>query len=95
MSNFESAPDEAYLDRNLVVQAMAKMALQLGYKVGVRERGKEWPILYVDLPTGQVSWHIPASELAGGFQDYEGEWDGHDVQEKRGRLRKYLEEALK
>ncbi|MCL4332906.1 MAG: hypothetical protein M1162_05265 [Candidatus Thermoplasmatota archaeon] len=87
----ESTPDEAYLDRNLAVQVLARMAIQLGYKVGVRDRGKDWPILYVDLPTGQVSWHLPSSELIGNFPEYDVVWDGHNVEEKRGRLSKFVE----
>ena len=75
----ESSPDEAYLDRNLAVQVMAKMALQLGCRVGVREREEEWSILYIDLPTGQVSWHIPKKEMIGDWPIYEGKWDGHDL----------------
>ena len=93
MNKLESTPDEAYLDRNLAVQVMAKMALQLGCRVGVREREEEWSILYIDLPTGQVSWHIPASELIGDFRDYEGEWDGHDLEMKRRRVIRFLEDT--
>ena len=89
-SSCESPPDEAYLDRNLAVQVMARMAMQLGYSVGIRNRDDNWPILYVDLPTGQASWHLPASELIGDFPDY-GEWDGHDVGEKRRRMIQFLE----
>ena len=65
---FESKPDEAYLDRNLCVQVMARMAQKLGYNVGIRENG-DWPILYIDLPTGQVSWHISKTDIAGIFQN--------------------------
>jgi len=87
----ESSPDEAYLDRNLAVQVMAKMALQLGCRVGVREREEEWPILYIDLPTGQVSWHIPKDELIPGLPDFPDSWDGHDLKTKRKRLIDFVE----
>lgn len=85
----ESIPEEAYFDRNQAVQVIAKLAYQLGYKCGVKE-DKEWPILYVDLPSGQVSWHIPANEMIGAFPEYDDGWDGHDVEEKRERLRKFI-----
>jgi hypothetical protein len=32
-------------------------------------------VLYVDLPTGQVSFH---SEFRGAGPDYQGEWDGEE-----------------
>ncbi len=89
--DFQSGPDEAYLDRNLAVQVLAVLARQLGYQAGIRNREDEWPILYVELPTGQVSWHIPKEEIAAYFPDYPGEWDGHDLKEKRDRIRRFLE----
>ena len=85
----ESVPSEAYYDRNLVVQALAKLAMDQGLNVGIKQ-DKEWPILYVDLPTGQASWHIPASELVGEFPEYKGKWDGHDLDQKRGRIKEFI-----
>lgn len=81
----ESTPDEAYFDRNMAVQALAKVAQKLGYNIGIKD-DPEWPILYIDLPTGQVSWHIPKNELIEVFPVYSGKWDGHDLKEKRKRL---------
>ena len=54
--NFQSGPDEAYIDRNLAVQVLAILAKQKWYQIGIRNREDDWPILYVDLPTGQVYW---------------------------------------
>ena len=67
------------------------MANRLGYHMGIRNRNDEWPILYIDLPTGQVSWHLPSQELVKNFPDYMGEWDGHDVVEKHIRLMRFIE----
>ena len=86
----ESTPDEAYLDRNLVVQVLAGLSHEIGYKVGIKP-DPEWPILYIDLPTGQVSWHIPKKEMIGDWPIYEGKWDGHDLGTKRNRLKAYME----
>ena len=86
----ESTPNEAYLDRNLCVQIMVKMAMKLGYSAGIKD-DPEWPILYLDLPTGQVSWHIPKKEIACNFPEYQGQWDGHDLETKRNRLKAYME----
>ncbi len=85
----ESTPDEAYLDRNLAVQALAKMAEKFGYVVGIKD-DPQWPILYINFPTGQVSWHIPRNEMVCSFPPYDGEWDGHDVEEKRKRLTRFV-----
>ena len=86
---YESKPDEAYLDRNLCVQVIARMAQKLGYNVGIKENG-DWPILYIDLPTGQVSWHLPLKEIVGNFSEYSMEWDNHDVECKRNRLVEFI-----
>ena len=86
---YESKSSEAYLDRNLCVQVMARMAQKLGYNVGVKENG-DWPILYINLPTGQVSWHIPKADITGTFPEYQKEWDGHNVECKRKRLVEFI-----
>lgn len=86
----ESTPDEAYYDRNLCVQVIAEMASRLGYKTGIKD-DPEWVIIYVDLPTGQVSWHIPKKEVVCNIPEYQGKWDGHNLQEKRDRLVKFLQ----
>lgn len=48
----------------------------------------DWPVLYVELPTGQASWHIsPADmDLFHHVRIGEATWDGHDVAEKYRRL---------
>ncbi len=80
--------DEAYFDRNQLVQAMAKMAVKLGYNVGIKSYPK-YPIIYIELPTGQVSWHIPRKELIVELPEYIGVWDNHDLDEKRKRIEEY------
>lgn len=87
---YESDPEEAYLDRNLCVQTMVRMASELGYKTGIRDDGN-WSIFYIDLPTGQVSWHIPKLDIVGMFPYYLDDWDGHDVETKRNRLIEFIE----
>jgi len=42
---YESNPDEAYLDRNLCVQVMIRMAQELGYNIGVKENGDRTGIM--------------------------------------------------
>ena len=92
MSNQSNTKEDAYLDRNLAVMALAKLAKQHGYSVGVVEDPQQpgWPVIMIELPTGQVGWHIPATELTGNWPDYSGEWDGHTLQQKRQRVREFI-----
>ncbi len=47
-----------------------------------------WPVLYLQLPTGQVSWHIAPGDLDLFSHVLIGHatWDGHDNDEKYRRL---------
>jgi hypothetical protein len=88
--------DAAYAERNQCVALLVRMALALGWKAGVREHpaeDKDWEddwrtVVFVDLPTGQVSWHFHDSEkhLLGGLPRYLGTWDGHTTPEKYQRV---------
>ncbi len=66
----------------LIIHAMA-LATEVGMQVGIRlDPGEpEWPVVYIELPTGQVTWHMP---------QHSHEWDGHDTQEKYRRVRDYV-----
>lgn len=69
-----------YAERNQWVYQAVSAALGLGYRAGIRvdPEQPDWPVAYIDLPTGQVSWHLPA---------YPGQWDGHDNPTKAERIR--------
>lgn len=89
MSEYESESlPETYLDRNQAVILLAKFSKFLGFKVGIRDRDKEYPILTIIFPNGQVSWHIPKHELSPilDFPDMDVDWDGHDLVTKRTRM---------
>jgi hypothetical protein len=70
------------------------VAKLLGCRVGVAKTAivgwsPEWHgCVYIDLPTGQVSWHYHDREayLFENLPPYEGEWDGHDTPEKYRRV---------
>lgn len=74
--------DTDYNVRNPAIYHALALATQLGYPAGIRLDPTEpdWPVAYIDLPTGQVSWHLPA---------YPGTWDGHDTPTKLARCRAY------
>lgn len=49
----------------------------------------EWPVVYVQLPTGQASWHIDPVDwwMFGGVKkDPAVQWDGHSTRAKYRRI---------
>lgn len=86
--------DGAYLERNRCVALIARMALAMGWRAGVARTAiegwsKDWHgCVYVDLPTGQTSWHFHDSQahLFEGLPAYPEAWDGHDTPEKYRRV---------
>lgn len=94
IAELERAKDGAYLERNQCVALIAKMALAMGCRAGLAVTAIEgWSAdwngcVYIDLPSGQVSWHFHDTQayLFDGLPHYEGKWDGHDTQEKYRRV---------
>lgn len=70
--------------RNVFVLHAMSRAAEIGLDVGIRIDPKEpeWPVVYIELPTGQVSWHLP---------QHNEEYDGHSTGEKYLRLHKYCD----
>jgi hypothetical protein len=80
--------DDNYEVRNpLVYQALA-LASRLGCPVGIRidPAEPEFPVVYIELPTGQISWHLPQHPTV---------WDGHSTEDKFDRIRRYLHAGWK
>lgn len=96
LEKLQAEKNAAYAERNQAVALLVRMALALGWKAGVREHPTEdtlWDadwrtVVFVDLPTGQASWHFHDSEkhLLGGMPRYVGHWDGHSTPEKYKRV---------
>jgi len=89
--------ESLYVERAFCTLAIARAARALGCRVGFREdeslhSPQDWPVLFVDLPTGQVSWHLSAEDrrIAADIGHYDGAWDGHDTEEKYRRLAMWL-----
>ena len=94
---FDKFGAHLYGDRNQAVILAAQMARQLGYRVGVREDEDGRPVLYIDLPTGQVSWHLQHERIERVlcmFPRYKGEWDGHSRHRRWKRIAAYLSRPL-
>lgn len=97
LDDMEKAKDAAYAERDKCLVLVALMAQRLGLKVGIGKHidkpGETWDddwrnILFIDLPVGQVSWHIHDSEAPMFYfvGAYDGEWDGHTTEEKYQRV---------
>lgn len=84
----------AYSERNQMLAAFCRIAIASGFTAGIgRHEGEDWDndwrnIVFMDLPTGQISFHIHDSELPlfAFLPIYKGEWDGHDTDTKWQRL---------
>lgn len=70
----------------LVLEAM-NLAHKAGYPAGFGWDSSEDPeldgfrvVAYIQLPTGQVSWHMP---------EHGHPWDGHTTEEKHTRIHAY------
>lgn len=77
----------AYDKRNSAIYAALHLATQIGYEAGIRidPEEPEWPVAFIELPTGQISYHLPQHVL---------EWDKHDTDEKNRRLSEYVADAV-
>ncbi len=90
--------NKAYAERNMCVALIARLAEMLGYKVGMKQHeGEEWEdewrhVIFIDLPTGQLSWHLHDSELENfpGIVPYLKEWDKHTTEEKYQRIAAFI-----
>lgn len=81
--------DGAYAERNQLVAALSKLFPAGQKKTAIDGWDEAWHnCIYIDIPTGQVSWHIHDREMAqfAHLPAYDGEWDGHDTPEKYRRL---------
>ena len=94
LAQMRQRKDDAYMERNRCVALVARMALALGLRAGVARTAiegwsEDWHgCVYIDLPTGQASWHFHDSQAAlfTGLPAYDGKWDGHTTPEKYERV---------
>lgn len=71
--------------RNPLVFEALYLAQKCGYAAGIRLDADEprWPVVYLELPSGQVSWHVP---------EHVNLWDGHSSAKKYRRIQKWIRE---
>lgn len=77
------AADREYDRRyGLVLDAVAeahRTGLLAGFRCDTDEQA--WPVAFIELPSGQVSWHLP---------QHPRPWDGHSAEEKYARIERFL-----
>jgi hypothetical protein len=85
MSATITTTDVAYFERNLLVAALTKLWPS---HIWLNPDDEEWPIIYIESPMGQLSWHVPKRELIlfEHLEFGENTWDGHSPAEKEDRL---------
>lgn len=91
------AKNAAYAERNLLVRFLARL-----YPSGIRRTEilgwePEWHnCVYIDTPTGQMSWHYHDEEasLFCDLPPYEKPWDRHTSEEKYARLAQLIRAKL-
>lgn len=73
-----------YEARNREIIRAVHWALVTGYQAGFRfdPAEPERPVAFIELPTGQVSWHLAQHPVA---------WDGHTTEQKHERIAAYRE----
>lgn len=78
--------EEKYAIRYKLVLHAVAVAAALGYEAGFRIDPQEpdWPVAFIELPTGQVSWHLPR---------HGREWDGHTTAMKYDRCREFCKQV--
>lgn len=81
--------DQAYYERNQLVAALARLFPSGITKTAIEGWDPAWHnCIFIDLPTGQVSWHFHDREayLFAGLPEYTQPWDGHSTPEKYRRV---------
>lgn len=89
LEDMRASKDAAYEERNRLVAALASLYPAGLKRTNIKGWDAEWHgCVYIDLPTGQASWHYHDSQayLFDGLPPYTGEWDGHTTEEKYLRV---------
>lgn len=101
MSNTDSErkdKSDVYRDRNLLalgfIAAYAEVRAlpACGWWPDTDDvNGEEWAVVWADLPTGQVGWHIRREDVPDGLPKRDPDYDGYTTEEKNERLREWFE----
>jgi hypothetical protein len=92
LKNAHAQIGSVYTERNKVLSLCTAMALGLGFYAGIgldKDGEPGWQhVVYIELPGGQISFHVPDSELSffKHLTEFALPWDGHDTVEKFYRV---------
>lgn len=92
IGTMEARKDAAYLERNQLVALLSKLFPAGKRKTAIEGWSEDWHgCVYIDLPTGQASWHYHDSQahLFDHLPEYQGEYDGHTTEQKYQRIAGY------
>ena len=90
--DMQDRKDAAYEERNRVVAALATCYPATKWPTTIDGWNDEWHnCVYIQLPTGQVSWHYHDSQkdLFSHVPRRKTGWDGHSTETKYRRVRKF------
>lgn len=102
--DYRAERDAAYRERNQVVAGLAAMILKSGGRAWLADHqnkpGEDWDpewktIVFIEGPTGQMSWHLHDSDVAlfDGLPRSANAWDGHSTAEKYSRVARLLTDS--
>ncbi len=84
-----------YWERSAVVAALVSAAEAKGWETCQwvdADEGSTWPVICIELPTGQVTWHVALDDAESlgltRLKVVDPRWDGHSTKEKYQRLGK-------
>lgn len=81
--------DKAYRERARLVASLARNTMLADHVAVYYNGDPDWPVVFINGPTGQMSWHIHKDDvhLFSGCPEAEtNPWDGHTTEEKYDRL---------
>jgi hypothetical protein len=82
-SDDRAGVEAAYTARALAIYEALAACTVLGIPAGIRidRLDPDWPVAFLEIPSGQVSWHLKAHPVP---------WDGHTKEEASRRLHTFL-----
>lgn len=98
MEETDLSVEKVYAERDKVLVLLAKMAQEQGIPVGIaidEDMPDVWKyVVVINLPTGQVSWHILEEELEWFtfLDNHDMDWEDPAYEEKYKRVFKYVKE---
>lgn len=97
IQGFREQLDAVYLERQLIIAALSRVLPAGTMRTDTEGWDDAWRnVVFIDLPTGQASWHYHDSQafLFAHLPPYEKPWDGHTTEEKYARLTQFLTPTL-